>query len=264
MRNNYQYGYMNGEKDERYITQKPGQIIGGFPIGIIYIADLNIPVIPGNTMNGYTYQYPVHLAPVRGMDNKAAFAGSDAVYPAILEAVRECKSVGARAVTGACGFFGNFQNRLSREKEFKDMMISMSSLMQLPLIASAIKPYQKIGVLTANGAALTADILTKCGIAKEIQERLVIRGLENEKEFNTLIVQSGSFSNAGMKEELIAKAMEIMECEPEIGAFLLECTEMPPYAHVIADEVQCPVFDFTTMVDWMYSGVCRRPFYGFI
>jgi hypothetical protein len=51
---------------------------------------------------------------------------------------------------------------------------------------------------------------------------------------------------------------------PEIGAILLECTELPPHARAIQKAVGMPVWDFPTMVDWIYNGVVRRSFRGFI
>ena len=45
---------------------------------------------------------------------------------------------------------------------------------------------------------------------------------------------------------------------PETGAFLLECTEMPPYAYLIQAATQCRVYDFITMLNWVHSGLCRR------
>lgn len=65
-------------------------------------------------------------------------------------------------------------------------------------------------------------------------------------------------------KELLGKAEEIV-CEyPGTGAFLLECTEMPPYAYLIQAATQCRVYDFITMLNWVHSGLCRRPFTGWV
>ena len=41
-------------------------------------------------------------------------------------------------------------------------------------------------------------------------------------------------------------------------------TELSPHAFVIQESVGVPIWDFTTMINWVYSGLVRRPFTGFI
>ena len=61
----------------------------------------------------------------------------------------------------------------------------------------------------------------------------------------------------GLAKELVSKNLDI-------GAILLECSDMPPYAWSIQNSVKLPVFDFTTMINWVYSAVVRHPFPGFM
>jgi hypothetical protein len=51
---------------------------------------------------------------------------------------------------------------------------------------------------------------------------------------------------------------------PEIKAILLECTELPPHARAIQKAVGMPVWGFPSMVDWIYAGVVRRNYAGFL
>jgi hypothetical protein len=51
---------------------------------------------------------------------------------------------------------------------------------------------------------------------------------------------------------------------PDIGAILLECTELSPHAVAVQDAVRMPVWDYTTLTKWIYSGTVRRPFTGHI
>ena len=45
----------------------------------------------------------------------------------------------------------------------------------------------------------------------------------------------------------IATIKTIVE-DPEIGAILLECTYLPPFARRIREELDIPVFDFNSMI----------------
>jgi hypothetical protein len=49
-----------------------------------------------------------------------------------------------------------------------------------------------------------------------------------------------------------------------VGAILLECSDMPPFAWAIQSAVQLPVFDFITMLNWIYYGVVQHPYQGFL
>lgn len=258
---NRQFGYFNALTDDVIVRQKEGQITGAGSIGILCLEDMWIPILPGNVMNGFTYKFPVQYQFVKGLHNRSLFAGDPSVYDGILEASRELIKYGVRAITGACGFFGNYQARLAADL---DIPVALSSLIQLPWIAATLKPNQKIGVLVASGESCGPALLRSCGVPESLDERLVIKGLGHEANFSAIIENRGEFDNAVVKQEMLKKAMEILEEHPDVGAFLLECTEMPPYAHIIQAATQLPVFDYTSMLEWLNCALCRKPFAGFM
>jgi hypothetical protein len=43
-----------------------------------------------------------------------------------------------------------------------------------------------------------------------------------------------------------------------VGAVVLECTQMPPFAEAIQKVVGLPVYDVYTMGMWFYSGLASR------
>ncbi len=67
-----------------------------------------------------------------------------------------------------------------------------------------------------------------------------------------------------MEEELIDLTRKLVIDNPEIGAILIECSDMPPYAHAIQNTVGLPVFDFYTLINWVQNSVVRKPFAGFL
>ena len=156
-----QYGFLNEHNDSRVICQKEGQVTAAGGIGIICLENIWLPVLPGNVMNGYTYDFPVQFQFVKGLDNHMLFTGADEIYDGILEAAKELKKYGVRAITGACGFFGNYQKRMAEDM---DIPVAMSSLVQLPWIAGLLQPHEKIGVLTANEESFTDGLLHNCGV----------------------------------------------------------------------------------------------------
>lgn len=261
MFDNQRYGYLDSGNNQVRVRMKKGQNIGGFPIGIVYIEDVYYPLMPGNVVNGYTYDFPVRLMPVRNLNADQLFACEDFVEEAILEACRQLEKEGVRAISGACGFFGNYQKKMS---EVIDIPIALSSLVQLPWIAPLIKPSQKIAVLTADESSVTDRLLSNCGVSEELKKRLIFKDLKVSKEFSCVVGNWGEFDNAVAKDEVVSRAEEAVREYPEVGAILLECSDMPPYAYAVQEAVGLPVFDFITLIKWLHSAVTQKPYNGFI
>lgn len=261
MNHNIRYGYLAPNSDTGIVKMRKGQNISGFPIGIIYIDDVYYPMLPGNIVNGYTFQFPVRLMPVAGLDCESLFTTAERVDEKILAACKKLEREGVRAISAACGFFGNYQAQMS---EALDIPVALSSLVQLPWIATLLKKNQKIGILTADKSSFSDKLLDSCGISDELKKRLIVKDLRHEKEFSCILEGRGEFDNSIVKQEVVGKALEILKECPDTGAILLECSDMPPYAYAVQEAVQLPVFDFTTLIRWLHSAVTQTPYDGFI
>jgi hypothetical protein len=235
-----------------------GQQIAGYPIGVIYIENVWYPMVPGNVVNGSTFDFPVRLKAVRGLDIDSLF-GTEAVdsSAAVLQACRELEAEGVRAISSACGFFGQYQAQVAAQLR---VPAALSSLVQLPWIHTLI-PGRKIAVLTADSASLTSELFTACGVFNT--GSLVIGGLQDEPEFSAILEGRGSFDNEVVQAEVVALAKKL--CSDEmVGAVLLECSDLPPYAAAIQAAVGLPVFDFTTLIRLLHTAVAHRPYAGWI
>ena len=45
-----------------------------------------------------------------------------------------------------------------------------------------------------------------------------------------------------------------------IGILLLECSMLPPYGKDVQQAVNLPVYDYLTMIDYVYSSVVKKRF----
>ena len=258
---NIQYGYLDQYNNNLKVKMKKGQNISGFPIGIIYIEDVYYPMVPGNIVNGYTFKFPVRLMPVKGLDINNLFTTASGVEEKVLEACQKLQQEGCRAISSACGFFGNYHRKMADKI---DIPVALSSLVQLPWIATLLKSNQKIGVLTADQSSLSDHLLNECGINDDLKKRLIIKDLRHEKEFSCILEGRGEFDNGIVKQEVVGKALDIIKECPDVGAILLECSDMPPYAYAVQEAVKLPVFDFTTLINWLHNATTQRPYSGFI
>jgi hypothetical protein len=67
---------------------------------------------------------------------------------------------------------------------------------------------------------------------------------------------------ANLAADIVAKHNTEGSGLPEIGAILLECSDLPPYAWAIQNATGLPVFDFQTLIKWVKGAVVQVPYYG--
>lgn len=255
-----QYGYLNPQNDDRFVRSYNRQQVGGYSVGIVYIENVNYPIMPGNVVNAYTYDFPVRMMAVPNLTNDRLFNADPSIADDIIATAKHLvEREGVRAISSACGFFGNFHRQVA---DALDVPVALSSLVQLPWLKNMIKPSQKIGVLTANAAALTPELFKNCGV--DDFSNVVVRDMMHSEEFAAVVDMRGHFDNAKARSEVVDAALSLMEGDDDIGAILLECSDMPPYAAAIQEATQLPVFDFITLIRWLHQGTTQRPYSGWI
>jgi hypothetical protein len=229
----------------------------GQAIGILQL-DCSLPFIPGDVDNASTYRYPVLYKVVPGLSTAACLRGAPDLAAAAVEAARELEGQGVRAISSDCGFMLQFQEAV---REAVRLPVLMSSLLQLPMIASSIAPSRAIAVITANSDNLTADFLARNGI--RVPNKLIILGLQHEPEFKSSVLDEKGSIDAGLVEaEILKVTRQAQKAHPNLGAILLECSMLPPYARALQDELALPVFDFVTMIDTLYAATHQQRYEG--
>jgi len=134
--------------------------------------------------------------------------------------------------------------------------------LQIPIIRQGLKPNQRVGIICAVADSLTPKLLSQCGV-DDISD-IVIAGAQDLPEFQNILQGTGHFNGYRLQQELVGLAKQFVSNNPDVGAILLECSAFPPFAWAIQNAVRLPVFDFTTLINWVYNAVVRRPFAGFV
>ena len=60
--------------------------------------------------------------------------------------------------------------------------------------------------------------------------------------------------------DMIDAGLEMVQSYPDVGAIVLECTNMVPYARDIRKVTGLPVFSIYTFINWFQSGIQPRGF----
>lgn len=239
--------------------RKSLQVSYGEAIGILLL-DSPVPFIPGDVANATSFNFPVRFKKVAGFTVEKALGGDESIYPQLLAAANDLKENGVRAITGDCGFMALHQNRLKEELRIP---VFLSSLLQIPFIRQILPENQKIGIITASKQNLTPSFLETIGISDA--KELAISGLEDCPEFKTAVLdEKGSLDKTLIETEVLDKTLSLLGENREIGAILLECSVLPPYAKAVADKTGLPVFDYMTMINFVFSAVVKKRYHGYM
>ena len=85
--------------------------------------------------------------------------------------------------------------------------------------------------------------------------------MEEQPEFCRAVLDDGPGLNPSrMAAEMVYVAREMISQFPDIHSFVLECTQMPPYASLIQQVTGLPVYDITTLCRLVYSAVISNSF----
>ena len=65
---------------------------------------------------------------------------------------------------------------------------------------------------------------------------------------------------AKAQQDIIDAGHALVSSNPDIGAIVLECTNMPPYASALREVLDLPVYDIYSMITWFHAGLRPRRF----
>ncbi|HET6607511.1 MAG TPA: aspartate/glutamate racemase family protein [Rhodopila sp.] len=232
-----------------------GKSIYGAPLGILML-ETRFARIPGDMGNAGTWPFPVLYRVVKGADPKRVVLNKAAgLLPNFIEAAQELVSLGAEAITTNCGFLSLFQQELAAAT---GVPVATSSLIQVPWVQATLPPGKRVGVITVSAQSLTPRHLEAVGASADTP----FVGTEDGQEFfRVLILGEKDDLDVGRAEQDILEAgRRLLGRHPDIGAIVLECTNMPPYASALRDALGVSIFDIYSLVTWWHSGLRPRAF----
>src|SRR5436305_13012975 len=231
----------------------------GFTVGILML-DTRFPRIPGDMGNATTFPFPVRYHRVQGANpDLVVRRGAEGLLPAFVDGARQLEREGVGAVTTNCGFLVKFQRELAAAVT---VPVFTSSLLLVPLVHQMLPRGRRVGIMTVSAATLRPERLGSAGIGRDIP--IAVAGMETEKEFTRVLLGDEPVLDVDLaREEHVRVARRLVAEHPDIGALVLECTNMPPYAADIQRETGRPVFDITSLVrmahDALAAGRAPRP-----
>jgi aspartate/glutamate racemase len=232
-----------------------GKAIYGAPLGILML-EARFPRIPGDMGNGATWPFPVLYRVVTGATpEKVVLGGAAGLLPDFIEAAQELVRLGAEAITTNCGFLSLFQREIAAAA---GVPVATSALIQVPWVQATLPPGKRVGLVTVSGSTLSPAHLEAAGVPLDTP----LVGTESGREFFRVLIKAEKedMDIELAERDVVEAGKELVARHPDVGAIVLECTNMPPYAAVLQTEVRLPVYDIYSMITWFHAGLRPRVF----
>jgi hypothetical protein len=260
--------YQNRDLGINYIKARKDHRCYGMGLGIIILDDV-YPGFPGDVRNASAYPFPIQYEIAEGVDIHALVQEEDKspCLEPVKRAAKKLEKMGCRAIAAECGYFAYFQKEIAG---YVDVPVFMSSLLQVPWAQQLIGPDKVVGILVALEEFMTQAHLEAVGI--QPGSNYVIAGAEDDghcPEFEHLWSESNRTDPPGAyygkaEREFVSVAVDFYWAHPNMGAMVLECTGFQPFARAIQREIDIPIFSWGTLLDYAYSVVVHRDYYGHV
>jgi hypothetical protein len=226
--------------------------MGSEPLIGILMLKTGFPRPPGDIGNPATWRFPVRYEVV-----ETALAGrvvTDRPLPEglvedFIEAGERLVAAGAAAITTSCGFLATVQADLAAALP---VPVMSSSLLQIPWIQSALPPDRRVGAITIDAGKLTAAHFIGVGAPADTP----FVGVERGRELHRVIFADlPELDLAAAEADVLAAGDALRAQVPDLGAVVLECTNMAPYAPALSRHLGLPVHDIVSLVNWLRDGL---------
>ena len=229
-----------------------GKTVYGANVGILML-ETRFPRIPGDIGNASTWPFPVQYRVVReATPDKVVRNDARVLLDKFIDAAKDLVASGCDGITTNCGFLSILQDQLAEEIQ---VPVATSSLMQVPMVQSTLPPGKRVGILTISKETLTEAHLK----AAKVPLDTPIVGTEGGKVFTRDILgDAPEIDFAACREDMRDAARELVAKHDDIGAIVLECTNMIPYAADIRAATGLPVYSIYNFVTWFHAGLRPR------
>ena len=233
-----------------------GKTIYGAAVGILML-ETRFPRIVGDMGNAATWPFPVFYRTVRGATpDLVVRKGAAGLKDAFIETAKSLVEEGVDGITTTCGFLSLFQQDLAAAV---GVPVAASSLSQIALVQRFLPPGKRVGVITISKESLTEQHLINAGAPVDVP----VVGTESGREFTRVILDDEPDLDVDLARlDLRDAGRELMTKHPDVGAIVLECTNMAPYAADLRAELGVPVYSIYTLVSWFQGGLLPAHFSG--
>lgn len=217
--------------------------------------ETRFPRVYGDIANACTWPFPVQYRIVRGASpDRVVRRHAEGLLDDFIAAGKDLVRHGADGLTTNCGFLSLFQDQL---RNAIGVPVATSSIMQVSTVNAMLPRSKRAAILTISKEHLSPGHLEAAGVPLDTP----IVGTESGREFTRKILDDlPEIDFSICRQDLRNAAYELVENYDDLGAVVLECTNMAPYAADIRKITGLPVYSIYSLVTWLHSGLVPRRF----
>lgn len=231
-----------------------GKPVYGASVGILML-EAGFPRLPGDIGNALTWPFPVHYRVVPGASPDLVVRHNAAgMLPRFIAAAEELVAAGADGITTNCGFLALMQQEIAAAVS---VPVVTSSLMQVPMVQATLPPGKRVGVLTISKTSLSDDHLSSADVPLDTP----IVGTRHDGAFTSGILDGHlQLDRDDCCQDLLDAAHNLVNGHNDLGAIVLECTNMVPFAAEIRKATGLPVYSMYSFICWFQMGLMPKRF----
>jgi hypothetical protein len=131
--------------------------------------------------------------------------------------------------------------------------------MQVNLVNRLLPKGKRAGILTISASALTPLHLDKAGVPPGTP----VGSTEGGREFTRAILGNElQLDVDAARQDNVDAALALVRDYTDLGAIVLECTNMVPYAADIRAATSLPVFTIENFINWFHGALQPRRYDG--
>ncbi|THH36882.1 aspartate/glutamate racemase family protein [Aliishimia ponticola] len=215
-------------------------------LGILML-DTRFPRILGDVGNPASFDFPVRYHVVPGATPEAIVLSDPRPWTeAFIAAGRALVDQGCTGLATTCGFLTLARDEVQAAC---GVPVASSALEEVPRIAAVLPPGQVPGIITISQASLSPAHLAAARVAAGTP----VIGVDRGSFARSILSDAETLDVPAARREMIEAARQLCADHPEVGAIVLECTNMPPHADAVADATGRPVHSILTYLNRFHA-----------
>ena len=229
-----------------------GRASYGHLVGIL-MSDSTSPRIPGDPGHAATFPFPVIYEVLKGFPFEDLVSIKKDNIDKLMAPALSLQEKGVNLVVADCGLFGPFHEDFRKHLEIPFIGTALDLI---PLLQRIFPTDKRIAVITGDTRILTPRHLMASGVDPGSVD---IVGMEHSSEFSKVVIKGSSELDVSQMRQGLLDAASALTGK-NIGAVVLECTNLISYRVDLQKLLNVPVFDLVSMIEFYVSGLKLHDF----
>ncbi len=231
-----------------------GRSTYGHLVGIL-MNDSISPRIPGDPGHAETFPFPVVYEVLHGFPFEDLIAAKKDNIDKLIEPALRLQEKGVSLIATDCGLFGPYHDDF---KTHLDVPFIGTALDLIPLLQHFHPSSRPIAVITGDTRILSAEHFRASGIEPDT---VMLAGMENSSEFQRVVIEKHLELDVDKMRQGVKDSAATL-IGKNIGAVVLECTNLISYREDVQKLLGVPVFDLVSLIELYVSGLAIRKFHS--